>query len=235
MNIPTVTWDSLPKVTGSQMSQVFMLASGKYGFDVRLLIEHAARDLASLVAALCPDGPVLVVAGRGHNGAGGLATARLLASRGRKVWVVPTHEAENYSGVPREQLECLKHFSNVRVKTSLPKMKFSCTVDAAIGSNLEGPPRGRTQDVITVLNNMNGCTIVSLDAPTGLDVNDGSTPGDVVNATATLTLGMPKLGVQPGANVGDLYLADLGLPRGIYDDMGLQPIDFTDWISRVTN
>ena len=45
----------------------------------------------------------------------------------------------------------------------------------AIGTNLEGPPRGRTLDVITVLNHaQEGCCVISLDTPTGLDVDDGT-------------------------------------------------------------
>lgn len=235
MNIPSVSWDSLPKVSGTQMEQIMLLATGKYGIDVRLLVEHAGRNLAELVSERCAEGPVLVVAGRGHNGAGGLAAARMLAARGRSIWVVPTHEASNYSGVPKEQLEHLKYFDNVRIKSSLPKMKFSCTLDAAIGTNLEGPPRGRTLDVITVLNNMNGCTVISLDAPTGMNVDDGSVPGDIVHADITLSLGLAKTGVKPGENVGELYIGDLGLPPITLRDAGIEPFKLPHWLTQVTN
>ena len=233
MTMPTLSWEGVQKVSATQMEQILMLATGKYGLDARLLIEHAGRDLADLVCHLSPEGPILVVAGRGHNGGGGLAAARLLASRGRHVFVVPTHEAENYSGVPREQLEHLKHFKNVRVRSGLPKMKFACAVDAAVGTRLEGPPRGRTLDVITVLNNLDSC-VVSLDAPTGMNVDDGSVPGDIVSATATLSLGMPKQGVKPGHNVGDLYLGDLGIPPALYADAGLEPMSLPGWVTRIS-
>ncbi|MEM6430614.1 MAG: NAD(P)H-hydrate epimerase, partial [Deinococcota bacterium] len=134
MNIPKVSLDSLPKLSTTQLSQVMMQATGKYGMDMRLLVEHAARNTAELTMAVVPEGPLLVVAGRGHNGGVGLAAARLLASKGRSIWVVPTHEAGNYSGIPKEQLESLDHFAKVRVKTSLPKMKFAGAVDAAVGT-----------------------------------------------------------------------------------------------------
>src|SRR5690606_39639820 len=157
--------------------QLIMLATGKFGLDNRVLVEHTARNLVSLIEEVGSDGPVLVVAGRGNNGSGGRGAARLLAARGRRVWVVPTHEAENYAGTPKEQLEHLRHFDRIKVRNSLPKMKFACIIDAAIGTNLEGPPRGRTLDVITVLNHaQEGCTVISLDTPTGLVVDDGTTP-----------------------------------------------------------
>ncbi|HEX7022689.1 MAG TPA: NAD(P)H-hydrate epimerase [Trueperaceae bacterium] len=233
MSFPTISWDSLQKVSASQMEQIFVLATGKYALDTRVLLEHAARNLSDLASALAPDGPVLVVAGRGHNGGGGLAAARLLAARGRPVFVVPTHEAENYSGVPREQLEHLKHYDNVRMRSSLPKMKFACAIDAAIGTSLEGPPRGRTLDVITVLNNMNGC-VIAFDAPTGMNVDDGDIPGAVVNATVTLSLGLPKTGIQPGASVGELFVGDLALPPALYRDAGLEPVKLPGWITKVS-
>jgi len=223
MDFPTVSWNELPKLSSSQMQQLAMLATGKYGLDIRLLVEHAGRNLAELASAHAPEGPVLVAAGRGNNGSGGLAAARLIAGQNRPVFVVPTHEAENYSGITKEQLELLKHFPNVRVRSSLPKMKFTCVIDAAIGTQLEGPPRGRTLDVITVLNNLtdNGCCVISLDAPTGMVSDTGEIPGEVVNATMTLALALPKSGATPGSAAGDLYLGDIGIPKGVYDDMNL--------------
>lgn len=234
MTLPTKGWDELPQVSAAQMQQLMMLATGKYALDERVLIEHTGRNLARLVELKGGDGPVLVVAGRGNNGSGGLAAARMLAARGRRVWVVPTHEVGNYSGTPREQLDLLDNFDGVRVRTSLPKMKFSCVVDAAIGTHLEGPPRGRTLDVITVINNMSGNCVIALDVPTGMYVDDGSTPGAVVEATHTMSVALPKRGVAPGGHVGELLVGDIGIPPQLYDDLGLEAVRFTDWLTEVT-
>jgi hydroxyethylthiazole kinase-like uncharacterized protein yjeF len=235
MSFPTVAWDAVPRITGSQMQQLIMLATGKFGLDSRLLVEHTARNLVALVDRLAPEGTVLVVAGRGNNGSGGLAAARLLGAHGRRVWVVPTHEAENYSGTPKEQLEHLRHFETVKVRTSLPKMKFACVIDAAIGTNLEGPPRGRTLDVITVVNQLvtQGSCVIALDVPTGLRADDGAVPGDVVHAGHTLSIGLPKRGAAPGGHVGQLYVGDLALPDALYQTMGLEPPRFAGFVSEV--
>lgn len=233
MSFPLVHWDDLPAISANQMQQLIMLATGKFGLDNRVLVEHTARNLVSLVEAFGGDGPVLVVAGRGNNGSGGLAAARLLAGRGRRVWVVPTHEAENYSGTPKEQLEHLRHFERVKVRTSLPKMKFGCVIDAAIGTNLEGPPRGRTLDVITVLNNSADSCVISLDTPTGMRADDGSTPGDVVKATLTMSIGLPKVGIKPGGNVGRLFVGDLSLPPGLYEGLQLPPVELPAYVTEV--
>lgn len=234
MAIPTVNRADLPTVTAAQMQQLIMLATGKYALDTRVLVEHTGRNVAELVQEFAPEGPILVVAGRGNNGSGGLAAARILASRGRRVWVVPTHEAENYSGTPSEQLELLRHYPGVRVRSSLPKMNFSCVIDAAIGTHLEGPPRGRTLDFITVMNNMKGNScVISLDVPTGMMVDDGTVPGGVVTADMTLSVALPKRGVEPGGHVGRLFVGDLGLPAGLYEDLGLEPVSFESYVTEV--
>jgi hydroxyethylthiazole kinase-like uncharacterized protein yjeF len=235
MSFPTVSWDAVPRITGSQMQQLIMLATGKYGLDSRLLVEHTARNVVRLVDEHAPEGTILVVAGRGNNGSGGLAAARLLAARGRRVWVVPTHEAENYSGTPKEQLEHLRHYETVKVRTSLPKMKFAVVIDSAIGTNLEGPPRGRTLDVITVVNQLvsQGSCVISLDVPTGLKADDGTLPGDVVHASMTLSIGLAKRGAAPGEHVGRLYVGDLALPDGLYENMGLEPPRMPAFVTEV--
>lgn len=234
MAFAQMAWSDLPKITGSQMQQAVMMATGKFGLDARVLVEHTGRNLAELASEFAPEGPVLVVAGRGDNGSGGLAAARLLGLRGRRVWVVPTHEADNYSGTPREQLELLRHVPTVRVKTSLPKMKFACVIDAAIGTSLEGPPRGRTLDVITVLNKMQGgCCVISVDVPTGVQSDDGAVPGEAVKPTMTLAIGLPKVGVAPGDVGGRLFVGDLGFPPGVYEALGLDPVTLPDFVTEV--
>lgn len=234
MDFPAVSFSDVPAITAQQMQQLIMLATGKFGLDNRVLVEHTARNIALMVDAFADDGPILVVAGRGNNGSGGLAAARLLGSRGRRVWVVPTHEAENYSGTPKEQLEHLKHFPRVRVTTSLPRMKFGCVIDAAIGTNLEGPPRGRTLDVINVLNSLEGVPIIALDVPTGMLADDGAVPGDVVNADYTMAIGLPKAGVHPGEHVGRLFVGDLCLPNDLFEELTLTPTTFPAFITEIT-
>ena len=77
---PTLAWKDVPKVSAPQMQQAVSLATGKFGLDARVLVEHTGRNLVELADAHAPDGPVLVVAGRGENGSGGLAAARLLVT-----------------------------------------------------------------------------------------------------------------------------------------------------------
>jgi hypothetical protein len=67
--------------------------------------------------------------------------------------------------------------------------------------------------------------VVSLDLPSGVGADFGLR-GPCVTADVTVTLGAPKVGlreaiVQP--YVGDLYLADLGIPDGVWRAVGVEP------------
>lgn len=63
-----------------------------------------------------------------------------------------------------------------------------------------------------------------LDVPSGLDSSTGEAPGVYVRATATMTLALPKAGLDVGA-VGLLWLADIGIPREVYRRVGVCPPD----------
>lgn len=63
--------------------------------------------------------------------------------------------------------------------------------------------------------------VVSLDTPSGLNVTDGSAPGSVVMARATLTLALPKVGLRNAAEVGELYVADISVPPSVYPQVGV--------------
>ena len=80
--------------------------------------------------------------------------------------------------------------------------------------------------------------IISLDVPSGVDIDSGSAPGQAIKAAATLTLALPKVGlVRPEAAslVGDLFVADISVPPGLYEHLGLpaEPIFLEDTILRL--
>jgi NAD(P)H-hydrate epimerase len=57
-----------------------------------------------------------------------------------------------------------------------------------------------------------------------MDATSGDVYESTVRATATLTLALPKTGLvsDPArAHVGELYLADIGVPRRLYSEIGL--------------
>jgi len=105
-------------------------------------------------------------------------------------------------------------------------------VDALIGYGLSGDPKGPSAELVDRANGTEAPTI-SLDAPSGLDVTTGSPANPCVQATATLTLALPKRGLltaEARSVVGRLFLADISVPAAVYARMGLGgPRPFEEW------
>ena len=109
-------------------------------------------------------------------------------------------------------------------------------VDALLGYGSVGNPRGSIGELIRSANT-SGIRTLSVDIPSGLDATTGE-PGDpCVVASATLTLGLPKTGfLNPRSRefVGELYLADISMPREIYVRYPGGPVDFGgDTVKRI--
>ena len=66
--------------------------------------------------------------------------------------------------------------------------------------------------------------VVSLDVASGVDSTTGTAPGAYLRATTTMTLALPKTGLDADA-VGVLWLADIGIPREVYRRVGVQVPD----------
>jgi len=62
--------------------------------------------------------------------------------------------------------------------------------------------------------------IISLDVPSGLDSTTGATPGEFIRPSRTMTLALPKSGLAK-AEVGELILADIGIPEETYRRIGV--------------
>jgi len=99
-------------------------------------------------------------------------------------------------------------------------------LDGLIGYSLSGSPGGRTAELIRWANAAFSPTI-ALDVPSGFDAATGEVRDPAIEAAATLTIALPKLGMQaPEARsaIGDLYCADISVPPELYAQLS-PPID----------
>ena len=91
-------------------------------------------------------------------------------------------------------------------------------MDALIGYSLRGEPTGNAATLIHAAN-LHRAPILALDVPSGLHSTTGVAHEPAIRATVTMTLALPKTGLradEAGANVGELYLADIGVPPELY-------------------
>ena len=227
----------LPALSADQMRDVDRLMVERYGIQLPLMMENAGRNLAHLAKRILSideddedvlqDRPIVVLAGRGNNGGGGLAAARHLLNWGAWVQIVMTHPpTELPSGAMRDQFSILQRMDAplawAEEGWELPPADL--VVDALIGSGISGEPTGRTANLIQLANS-SVAPILSLDAPSGLDLTSGHPYVPHVSANATMTLALPKLGLlkqEARAACGQFFLADIGVPPALYEFLNME-------------
>jgi NAD(P)H-hydrate epimerase len=222
---------SVPMVTAEQMREVDRIAMEDFGLGVLQMMENAGRNLAQNAMDMLgiaagvevPDRSegVTILAGSGGNGGGGLCCGRHLHNRGFPVWVVLSKDEEELRGSAANQLRILRKAGVEPVKPARAVeviRRSQLVVDALIGYSLRGAPRGRVAELIELCND-HARLVLSLDVPSGLNATTGETPGAVVRPERTLTLALPKAGLE--AVRGELFLADIGIPREVYRPLGL--------------
>ena len=222
--------NNLPYVTTEQMIEVDRAMIEDMRIELIQMMENAGRNLAHLARIRFLDGnpqgkKVVVLAGTGGNGGGALVCARRLHTWGAKVQVVVTRPARDFTPVPAHQLDILQRMKVPIAEAEAVSQAESpaLIVDGLIGYRLKGAPRGAVADLIRWAN-AQPAPILALDVPSGIDTTSGTVFNPAIQATATMTLALPKAGLRaPGveAYVGELYLADISVPPSLYAEPAL--------------
>ncbi len=219
----TADGEIAPAITTDQMREVDRVAIEETGPNLFQMMENAGRNLALLAIDTLGDQwramPIVVLAGTGGNGGGGICAARHLANRGADVTVVVTDESR-LGDVPQAQLEVFRGTpGRVGAVEIVSSLQPGLILDAVIGYSLRGAPRGPSRELIEWTNDQ-WAPVVALDVPSGIDSTTGEAPGASVRATRTMTLALPKTGLVTEA-VGELWLADIGIPAEVYSRVGV--------------
>jgi NAD(P)H-hydrate epimerase len=211
----------VPAVTTEEMREVDRIAVEEVGLGLLQMMENAGRTLARFAFELV-DGPVVVLAGDGGNGGGGLCAARHLANHGREVRVVLDRPHTELTGAAATQYRILTGTAAALSGTDRSAVQGAAlVVDSVVGYGLSGAPRGRAGDLVDACNAAAAPTL-SLDVPSGVDATSGDRPGRAVDADHVLTLALPKTGLAAVGGVGGgLWLADIGIPGAAFRRAGI--------------
>lgn len=213
----------VPTVTKDQMIEVDRIAIEETGPNLFQMMENAGRSLAELTIQTLGEKwqsqKIVVLAGTGGNGGGGICAARHLANRGVDISVCIT-DNKKLKDVSAYQLHILKS-TNAKVITieELQNENPDLIIDAIIGYSLSGKPTGVSAEMINWASEKLGIRI-SLDVPSGVDSTTGEVMGKFINPDLTMTLALPKTGLLSDVT-GDLFLADIGIPSKVYEKLNL--------------
>ncbi len=219
-------------VTAEEMRKIDDIAIREFQMDIPIMMENAGTATATLAMRMLHGATVrkriACLVGGGNNGGGGMVAARHLANWGAQVNMVLGTVENRMKDVPLRQLRILERMGVPARETDRYLGENDLLIDALIGYGLEGNPRDRMATIIKDANE-SGIPILALDLPSGMNATTGETYDPCIKATATLTLALPKTGFLAPSTpqyVGDLYLADISVPRKIYERFGQQNLLF---------
>jgi NAD(P)H-hydrate epimerase len=228
----TSTGVRVPAVTAEEMRAVDRVAVEDVGLELLQMMENAGRSLASHVLEYGSES-VLVLAGNGGNGGGGLACARHLANHQVPVRVLVDRDPSELTGAAATQHRILASM-DVPVDSGEPTLQrhsdAGVVIDALIGYGLSGAVRGTARQLVDALDRQ-ASPVVSLDVPSGVDATTGDALGSAVTPERVVTLALPKTGLT--AVSAELFLADIGIPRIVYDRLDIDyapPFRRDEWI-----
>jgi NAD(P)H-hydrate epimerase len=146
---PAIDAGAVPWLSVEQMREVDRIMVEELGISLVRMMENAGRGLAHLARALLggdtAGGSILVLAGPGGNGGGGLVAARHLAVAGAQVAVAPSAPAERFAPVPAEQLAIAR-------KLAIPIFDLDSfdepelVIDALLGYSQRGAPTAESRN-----------------------------------------------------------------------------------------
>ncbi len=213
----------IPSVTAAQMREVDRIAIEETGPNLLQMMEHAGRSLALEALDRLGDAwrtaRIVVLAGTGGNGGGGVCAARHLVNRGLDVRLCLA-EPDRLSQVTAFQRRIFTEAGGLEIAPAeLSGLRATLIIDAVLGYSLQGAPRPPAAALIRWAAG-SGIPILALDVPSGVDATTGEAYDERVRATWTLTLALPKTGLRPETS-GAIVLADVGIPASAFRRVGV--------------
>jgi hydroxyethylthiazole kinase-like uncharacterized protein yjeF len=188
---------------------------------------------------------VLVFSGKGNNGGDGFVVARHMINQGADVKVFLLSHPKDIKGDAGINLRVLQAMGAKiypivddkdlhRVDISL--FYAHVVIDAIYGTGFKGAIKGITSKLVKMINDSKR-PVISVDLPSGLEADTGGISGDCINANATVTFGLPKMGLflEPGHRfAGEIEVADISIPQGLLNSGRLKRRLITsEWVQQI--
>lgn len=209
----------------NQARKIDIKAVNKYKIPLVLLMENAGKAVADLILELKDsiDKYILFVVGVGNNGADGLVAARHLATANIPFKIIYTGNLAKASELFLLQKNILENM-NVEIMSidaiSKSELKYimqdaEYIVDGIMGTGLTGELRENVCEITNLINEAD-VKVISIDVPTGLQIDNGTLSSFAIVADYTVTMAALKLGMNlyPGKNnCGKIIVCNIGTPN----------------------
>lgn len=226
--------------TRAAVREVDRLGAQEFGLPSIVLMENAAVHCADIALDVLADrdgARAIILCGPGNNGGDGFAVARHLSNQGVDTLIVLAAPRGQYEGDAAANLHVAERMGlaieEVDPWDALGSFRAAVqgvgrpglVIDALLGTGLDRPVREPIASLIAEINTLrkSGVPVLAVDIPSGLDCDTGEPLGVAVRATVTVTFvglkrGFLSLAAQP--YVGDVVVADIGVPRALVERLG---------------
>lgn len=163
---------------------------------------------------------IFLLVGKGNNGGDALVAGRILCEKGFDVTAILLSSLKDCSPLCQKNFQLFLSQSGKFVQDIPAFGREGVILDGIFGTGFKGK-MGFPYDQLIREANRSGLPILAIDIPSGLDGKTGQIDGEVINATETLFLGLPKTGffIGQGWNVcGRLKDIDFGMPLAQIDE-----------------
>eukprot|EP00428_Durinskia_dybowskii_P071728 CAMPEP_0170401326 /NCGR_PEP_ID=MMETSP0117_2-20130122/24965_1 /TAXON_ID=400756 /ORGANISM="Durinskia baltica, Strain CSIRO CS-38" /LENGTH=290 /DNA_ID=CAMNT_0010658121 /DNA_START=67 /DNA_END=939 /DNA_ORIENTATION=- len=201
------------------------------GFSIDQLMELAGYSVAASSMSYftqlsgCEAGKkVLVLCGPGNNGGDGLVAARHLKQFGFHPSVVYPKQGKGaiFENLVRQMIDL-----EIPVLQSMPASSelgdFPYALDALFGFSFKGPPREPYKTMLQSISS-SSMSVVSVDVPSGWDVDKGDIHQTGFLPSAVVSLTAPKLCMHNYSGVH--YVGGRFVPPTIAEELGITLADY---------
>ncbi len=211
--------DELLSVAEMYRADALTIAGGVPG---AVLMEVAGAAVVRAVCERWAPHPTVVLCGPGNNGGDGFVIARLLLEAG---WPVRLALLGSRSALRGDAAVAAGRWTGP-VEAADPWLLEGnpLVIDALFGVGLARPLDGMAR---TVVEAMEGRTVVAVDVPSGVHGDSGQVMGIAPHAALTVTFFRRKPGhlLLPGrALCGEVVVADIGIPETVLDGIAPQTL-----------
>ena len=221
-------------VTAQEMREIDRQTIEQIGIPGAVLMEHAGTAVVRTIHQHLPECQrIAIIVGKGNNGGDGLVVARQLAHAGQPIQIFLVSPPESFAGDALTNLQIAQNLdlpiTSVLTEDELKGAESQIAaadliVDSIFGTGLRGGVHGFIAEIIERINGTEK-PVVAIDLPSGLSADTGIAEGACIQATYTVTMGLPKRGnlIHPGAAfTGALEVADIGFPQSVIDTQSIQ-------------
>ncbi len=219
-------------VTTEEMKQWETYWENK-GMSMAALMEVAGQRayyFARTYYGFSRQSKITVLAGYGNNGGDALVFARLASMEGIPVQVVRVGNIDRSSALANTQTRLLKEcgiptYDSAKIDDAISFLRNSdIIVEGIVGTGVKGNLRPETARWVHSCNicGAEGCKVIALDVPAGVNSNTGQCGEIVLHADTTLVFGQMKVGLvlYPGKiHAGNTVFLSLGLPTGKFSEI----------------